>query len=88
MRELGEIPGIEVAVPEGAFYVFSEVTEFCRAHGLASSQELALRLLEEVGVATVPGEAFGVSGFLRFSYALSDDDIIEGMRRIKELGAE
>lgn len=88
VRELGEIPGIEVAVPEGAFYVFPEVTEFCRAHGLASSQELALRLLEEVGVATVPGEAFGVSGFLRFSYALSDDDIIEGMRRIKELGAE
>lgn len=88
VHELGKIPGIEVAAPEGAFYVFPEVNEFCRTHGLASSQELALRLLEQVGVAAVPGEAFGVSGFLRFSYALSDDDIIEGIRRIKEFSTQ
>jgi aspartate/methionine/tyrosine aminotransferase len=50
-----------------------------------TSAELATLILEEVEVAAVPGEAFGPSGYLRFSYALSDEDIVEGIGRIKKL---
>jgi aspartate/methionine/tyrosine aminotransferase len=50
-----------------------------------TSSELATLILDEVEVAAVPGEAFGPSGYLRFSYALSDDDIVEGITRIQKL---
>jgi aspartate/methionine/tyrosine aminotransferase len=50
-----------------------------------TSAELATLILDEVEVAAVPGEAFGPSGYLRFSYALSDDDIVEGISRIQKL---
>ena len=53
-----------------------------------TSAELAALILDEVEVAVVPGEAFGPSGYLRFSYATSDDDIIEGVSRIKALLSE
>ena len=53
-----------------------------------TSAELATLILEEVEVAAVPGEAFGPSGYLRFSYALSDEDIVEGIGRIKKLVEE
>ena len=52
-----------------------------------TSGELADLILDEVEVAAVPGEAFGPSGFLRFSYALSDDDLVEGITRVQELFA-
>jgi aspartate/methionine/tyrosine aminotransferase len=50
-----------------------------------TSSELATLILDEVEVAAVPGEAFGPSGYLRFSYALSDEDIVEGISRIQRL---
>ena len=53
-----------------------------------TSGELADLILDEVEVAAVPGEAFGPSGFLRFSYALADDDLVEGVGRIQELLSE
>ena len=53
-----------------------------------TSAELAALLLEEVEVAAVPGEAFGPSGYLRFSYALGDDDLVEGVTRVRDLLAE
>ena len=51
----------------------------------ATSAELAALILEEAEVAVVPGEAFGPSGFLRFSYALSDEDLVEGLGRVQKL---
>ncbi len=53
-----------------------------------TSAELATLILDEVEVAAVPGEAFGPSGYLRFSYALGDDDIVEGIGRVKKLLSE
>ena len=53
-----------------------------------TSAELATLILEEAEVAAVPGEAFGPSGYLRFSYALGDDDIVEGIARVKKLLSE
>ena len=53
-----------------------------------TSAELATLILEEVEVAAVPGEAFGPSGYLRFSYATSDDDIVEGITRVQKLLGE
>lgn len=81
------VPGIEVTIPEGAFYVFPKISKLCAACGFSSSQEFALCLLEKVGIATVPGEAFGVEGFLRFSYALSDGHIKTGIERLKNFVA-
>jgi len=72
---LNEIPGFKCPTPTGAFYVYPSV----------KGAELATLILEEAEVAAVPGEAFGPSGYLRFSYATSDEDIIEGIGRIKKL---
>lgn len=77
-RELRAIPGLEVIPPDGAFYYFVDVSR----HG--DSLELARRLLRDAGVITIPGEAFGAQGrgFLRISFAASDEAIREGVRRI------
>ena len=84
---LGEIEGIECPTPEGAFYVFPSVKGLLgREVGgrrLESSLDVAEALLEEVEVAVVPGEAFGAPGYLRLSYALSDDDLVEGVTRMQ-----
>jgi aspartate/methionine/tyrosine aminotransferase len=86
---LNEIPGFSCPTPTGAFYVYPSVKgvlgKTIRGKTPATSAELATLILEEVEVAAVPGEAFGPSGYLRFSYALSDEDIIEGIGRIKKL---
>jgi aspartate aminotransferase len=88
---LNAIPGIVCPLPEGAFYVYPDVTGLLnRAWGgvtPASSLELADLILEQAEVAAVPGEAFGPSGYLRFSYALGDDDIREGVSRLQRLFA-
>lgn len=86
---LNAIPGVSCTVPQGAFYAFPNVEALLNtplgpnASRAASSSELAALLLEEAHVAAVPGEAFGAQGYLRFSYALSDEDLIEGMRRMQ-----
>ncbi len=81
-----EIPGLKVNEPEGAFYLFPEVSAFIGRHAgdrtIASSGDLALYLLEEAHVATVDGAAFCAPGYIRLSYATSDDNIRESMRRI------
>lgn len=81
-----EIPGIEVNVPQGAFYLFPKVESyFGKKFGdktIANDSDLAMYLLEEGHVATVSGEAFCLPGYIRLSYATSDDNIREAMRRI------
>ena len=83
-----EIPGIKVNEPQGAFYLFPEVSSYIgKKFGdrvIANSGDLAMYLLEEGHVATVDGEAFCLPGYIRLSYATSDDNIREAMRRIKE----
>lgn len=89
---LNEIPGFICPTPTGAFYVYPSVKgvlgNTIRGRTPQTSAELATILLEEVEVAAVPGEAFGPSGYLRFSYATSDADIVEGIGRIKKLLTE
>jgi aspartate/methionine/tyrosine aminotransferase len=89
---LNEIPGIECPTPQGAFYVYPSVKgvlgKTIRGKVAHTSAELATIILDEVEVAAVPGEAFGPSGYLRFSYATSDEDIVEGIGRIKKLLTE
>jgi len=89
---LNEIPGFVCPVPQGAFYVYPSVKgvlgKTIRGKTPQTSAELATLILEEVEVAAVPGEAFGPSGYLRFSYATSDEDIVEGIGRIKKLLTE
>lgn len=83
-----EIPGLEVNVPEGAFYVFPKCSGFFgKSDGettISSSTDFALYLLEKAHVATVGGDAFGDPDCFRMSYATSEDNIVEAMKRIKE----
>jgi len=83
-----QIPGIKVNKPQGAFYLFPQVTSFIgKRHGnrvIESSGDLAMYLLEEAHVATVDGAAFCLPGYIRLSYATSDELIREAMRRIGE----
>jgi aspartate aminotransferase len=87
--ELNRIPGFRTPTPEGAFYVYPDVSGLLgRDWGgvtPSNSLELADLILDQAEVATVPGEAFGPSGYLRFSYALGDGDLIEGVRRLQRL---
>ena len=87
-----EIPGLEVNIPEGAFYLFPKCSSFYgKSDGentINNSTDLALYLLEKGHVATVGGDAFGDPDCFRMSYATSDDNIIEAMRRIKEVLAK
>ncbi|MBR1933514.1 MAG: pyridoxal phosphate-dependent aminotransferase [Prevotella sp.] len=83
-----QIPGLEVNVPEGAFYLFPKCSSFYGStvdgRTINNSTDLAMYLLEEAHVATVGGDAFGDPDCFRMSYATSDDNIREAMRRIKE----
>jgi len=90
-RMLNEIDGVECLLPEGAFYVFPSVTGIygreLRGRIPTSSAELAELAIEEAKVAVVPGEAFGSPGYFRLSYALGDDDLVEGVSRLARLFA-
>ena len=83
-----EIPGLKVNVPQGAFYLFPEVSSYFgksyNGRVINNDADLAMYLLEEGHVATVSGEAFCAPGYIRLSYATSDDNIREALRRIKE----
>lgn len=83
-----QIPGFKVNVPQGAFYLFPEVSYyFGKSFGnrkIENAADLAMFLLEEGHVATVGGAAFGTPECLRFSYATSDENLVEALRRIKE----
>jgi aspartate aminotransferase len=92
VKLLNEIPGVSCPTPTGAFYVYPSVKgvlgKTIRGKIPKTSAELATLILDEVEVAAVPGEAFGPSGYLRFSYALGDEDIVEGIGRVKKLLSE
>jgi aspartate aminotransferase len=91
VRELNAIEGVVTPTPEGAFYVYPDVTGLLGRdwNGVTptTSLELADLILEQADVAVVPGEAFGPSGYLRLSYALGDDELLEGVRRLQRLFA-
>lgn len=84
-----EIPGIKLNVPEGAFYVFPDVSSFfgktLRGTTINNAEEFSMYLLAEANVATVTGDAFGNPNCLRLSYATSEAQLIEAIRRIREV---
>jgi aspartate aminotransferase len=86
---LNSVPGVECPEPEGAFYAFPNVEGLLGrqlgAGAAATSLELSALLLDEIKIAVVPGEAFGAPGHLRLSYALGDDDLVEGLSRLQTL---
>jgi aspartate/methionine/tyrosine aminotransferase len=88
---LNEIDGITCLEPNGAFYCFPNVTGLLGREigGVVSttSAELAEVAINQVKVAVVPGEAFGAPGYFRLSYALGDEDLVEGVSRLAELFA-
>jgi aspartate aminotransferase len=88
LKLLGAIPGFKLNVPEGAFYVFPDISEYfgktLRGKTINNASDFSLYLLEEASVATVTGEAFGDSNCIRISYAASEDSLIEAIRRISE----
>ncbi|GAA3529308.1 pyridoxal phosphate-dependent aminotransferase [Nonomuraea rosea] len=92
VRMLNEIPGVFCPEPKGAFYAYPSVKELIgkelRGKRPQSSAELAELILEEAEVAVVPGEAFGTPGYFRLSYALGDDDLVEGVSRLAKLLSE
>jgi len=89
VAELSKIEGVTVPVPQGAFYVYPDVSGLLgREWGgvtPTTSLELADLMLEQADVAAVPGEAFGPSGYLRLSYALGDGPLLEGIQRLQRL---
>ncbi|MFM5905162.1 MAG: pyridoxal phosphate-dependent aminotransferase [Micrococcales bacterium] len=89
VAELNKIPGWVAPMPQGAFYVYSDVSGLLgREWGgkvINSSLELADYMLDAAEVALVPGEAFGPSGYVRLSYALGDDQLLEGIQRLQKL---
>ena len=92
VRMLNEITGVVCPEPQGAFYAYPSVKDLLgkkiRGKTPQTSAELAELILEQAEVAVVPGEAFGTPGYLRLSYALSDEDLVEGVGRIQKLLAE
>jgi aspartate aminotransferase len=86
---LNDIDGVDCPTPEGAFYAYPSVKgvlgRTIAGRTPQTSAELAELILEEAEVAVVPGEAFGPSGYLRLSYALGDEDLVEGVGRIQKL---
>ncbi|NBE50097.1 pyridoxal phosphate-dependent aminotransferase [Streptomyces boluensis] len=92
VKMLNDIEGVLCPVPEGAFYAYPSVKGLLgkeiRGKHPETTVELAALILDEVEVAVVPGEAFGTPGYLRLSYALGDEDLVEGVSRIQKLLAE
>jgi len=88
---LNETNGVTCLEPEGAFYAFPNMTGMLNrdlnGQSASSTLELADLILDEIQVAFVPGEAFGLPGYARFSFALADDDLVEGLRRLQEFAS-
>jgi aspartate/methionine/tyrosine aminotransferase len=85
MMELLDVaPGVRCARPDGAFYVFPDVTDLT-SESHPTSAAIAEALIEQAGIAVVPGESFGAPGHLRLSYALSDDELERGVARMVSL---
>ena len=88
LGRLAEIPGITCTKPEGAFYVYPNVSAYLGKPGAQTTMELASRLLHEAHVVTVPGEAFGTKQHLRLAYAVTHPDVEEGVNRMKAFFAK
>ena len=88
LRRIAEIPGLTCTTPAGAFYVYPNVSAYLGKSGVKSATELASRLLNEARVVTVPGEAFGTANHIRLSYAVSHNDVEEGLTRMKDFFAK
>jgi aspartate aminotransferase len=84
LGELATIPGISCVRPNGAFYVYPNVSAYFGRNGVNSAAEVAKRLLHEAHVVTVPGEAFGTKDHIRLSYATSAADIKKGLAWMRE----
>ena len=88
VRLASEIPGLKVNRPDGAFYLFPEVSAYLgRRYGdrvIETDNDLCMYLLEEGHVATVSGSAFCLPGYIRLSYAAADEALVEAFGRIKE----
>lgn len=80
---LEDIPGIVLVPCTGAFYLFADLSRYLGPGGPADTMELCQGLLEQAGVGVIPGEAFGAPGFIRLSFAVSDDNIREGISRLR-----
>jgi aspartate aminotransferase len=82
------IPGLTCTVPQGAFYVYPNISAFIGKGGIKSASDLAAKLLSEAHVVVVPGEAFGTGNHIRLSYAVSGDVIDKGVQRMREFFAK
>lgn len=92
VRLAREIPGMKVNEPQGAFYLFPEITSYygksAHGHTIENDSDLAMYLLQVAHVATVSGSAFCAPGYIRLSYATSDENLVEAFRRISSALAE
>jgi aspartate aminotransferase len=84
LAKLAEIPGVTCTRPEGAFYVYPNISAYLGKTGVRTATELATKLLHEGRVVTVPGEAFGTGEHIRLSYPVTKQNIDEGTRRMRE----
>jgi aspartate aminotransferase len=88
VRLINDIPGLKLNVPEGAFYVFPDVSSYfgktLRGTEIKNADDFSMYLLAEANVATVTGDAFGNPNCIRFSYATSEEILTEALKRIKE----
>jgi aspartate aminotransferase len=78
------IPGLTCTVPQGAFYVYPNISAFIGKGGIKSASDLAAKLLSDAHVVVVPGEAFGTTNHIRLSYAVSGDVIDKGVQRMRD----
>ncbi|MCE3229846.1 MAG: aspartate/tyrosine/aromatic aminotransferase [Bacteroidetes bacterium] len=88
LQLMNDIPGLKTNIPQGAFYVYPEVSYFFGKkygnHHIKNATDLSLFLLDEAHVALVPGAAFGSDEYIRFSYATSEENLTEALKRMKE----
>jgi aspartate aminotransferase len=84
LAALARIPGVTCTKPEGAFYVYPNISAFLGKGGIQTATQLATRLLHEAHVVSVPGEAFGTAEHIRLSYPVTRQNIDEGTRRMAE----
>ncbi len=87
VKGLRAIPGVTCTTPEGAFYVYPNISSFIGRGGVQSASDVAGRLLREAHVATVPGEGFGTREHIRVSYATSITELDRGLERMRKFFA-
>jgi aspartate aminotransferase len=83
-----DIPGIKTHIPEGAFYFFPDISYFfdksADGHTIQTADDFCIYILEKANVSLVTGEAFGAPNCIRLSYAASDEELVEALKRMKE----